>query len=134
MPLVTANYLGSNNEKTPRFPEKTKENTGFLFSEVDGGRTRNLRIDSPEGNNENTGCDDTLQQIQQQSESSDAQNAPIIDEKTMCLSVAIDSVRNSRLAVEKLLGSIPVDDHHSLGILGPIMASLRDAEREIGSI
>ena len=47
LPLANANPLGSNNEKTPRFPEKNKENTGFLFSEVDGGRTRNLRIDSP---------------------------------------------------------------------------------------
>ena len=31
------------NEKTLEFIEKTR----VLFSEVDGGRTRNLRIDSP---------------------------------------------------------------------------------------
>ncbi len=47
LPLETAGRGRSSNEKTPHFPEKTKENTGFLFSEVDGARTRNLRIDSP---------------------------------------------------------------------------------------
>jgi len=35
--------MPSENEKTLEFIEKTRA----LFSEVDGGRTRNLRIDSP---------------------------------------------------------------------------------------
>ena len=50
----------------------------------------------------------------------------------MLLSVAKESLRNSRQAVEKLLDSIPRDDHYFMGILGPILAALRDAERDIG--
>ena len=48
----------------------------------------------------------------------------------MCLAIAIDSVRNSRLAVEKLLESIAQDDLHSMKVLGPILSGMRDAERE----
>lgn len=67
----------------------------------------------------------------QQVELADPQNTPVTDEKTMCLAVAIDSVRNSRLAVEKLLCAILQHDHYSMGILGPILSGLKDAEREI---
>ncbi|MCY2977894.1 MAG: hypothetical protein NTU79_04420 [Planctomycetota bacterium] len=76
----------------------------------------------------------TPQQIQQQLESMGCQNTSSADEKTTCLTVAIDSVRKSRLAIEKLLGFISLDDHHSLGILGPILAGLRDAEQEVDKI
>ncbi len=74
------------------------------------------------------------QQIQQQLESMGYQNTSSADEKTTCLTVAMDSVRKSRLAVEKLLGFISLDDHCSLGILGPILAGLRDAEQAIDKI
>ncbi len=84
--------------------------------------------------NENIGVEQGVQHLVQQLESIDSHNATITDEKTMCLMVAMDSVRNSRQAVEKLLGSISLDDHYALGILGPILAGLRDAEREIGDI
>jgi hypothetical protein len=74
------------------------------------------------------------QQIQQQLQSTDPQNTSSTDEKTTFLAVAVDSVRKSRLAVEKLLGFISLDDHYSLGTLGPILAGLRDAEQEIDKI
>jgi hypothetical protein len=62
------------------------------------------------------------------------QNTSSADEKTTCLTVAVYSVRKSQLAVEKLIGFISLDDHSSLGILGPILAGLRDAEQEIYKI
>ena len=84
--------------------------------------------------NENVDETSAPQQIQQQLESMVYQNRSTIDEKTTCLTVAIDSVRKSRLAVEKLLGFISLDVNYSLGILGPILAELRDAEQEIDKI
>jgi hypothetical protein len=62
------------------------------------------------------------------------ENTSSTDEKTTCLTVAIDSVRKSRPAVEKLLGFISLDDHNSLGTLGPILAGVWDAEQEIYKI
>ena len=50
------------------------------------------------------------------------------------LATAKQSLEASRQAVEKLLDSIPRDDHYSLGVLGPILSSLRDAERDIERI
>ena len=47
----------------------------------------------------------------------------------MLLSVAKDSVRGSRLDDERLLDSLPLDDHYSMGVLGPILSGLRDLER-----
>ncbi len=95
-------------------------------------RTQGLKVHG--ATNEIVDETTTPQQIQQQSESTGCQNTSSADEKTMCLTVAIDSVRNSRLAVEKLLGSISLDDHYSMGILGRVLSALRDAEREIGSL
>lgn len=50
------------------------------------------------------------------------------------LSVAKESLRNSRRAVEKLLDSIQRDDNYAMGILGPIRSGLRDAEKAIDGI
>ena len=50
------------------------------------------------------------------------------------LSIAKESLEASRQAVEKLLDSIPLDDNYSLGILGPILGALRDADRDIDRI
>ncbi len=111
-----------------------EEKAGFSVERLRWELNPRWRICNPHGTNENTGNEDTPQQIQQQLESTDPQNTAIIDEKTTCLTAAIDSVRNSRLAVEKLLDSIPLDDHYSISILGPILTGLRDAEREIGGI
>ena len=74
---------------------------------------------------------DGVQHLVQQSESTDSKNTAISDDQTMLLTIAKDSLRNSRQAVQKLLDSIPMDDHYSLGVLGPILGALRDAEREI---
>ena len=92
------------------------------------------RICNPQETNENTGNADGVQHLVQQSESTDSKNIGFSDDKTMLLSVAKDSLRNSRQAVEKLLNSIPLDDHYAMGILGPILAELRDAEGNIDSI
>ena len=70
----------------------------------------------------------------QHSESTDSKNTAISDNQTMLLSVAKESLRNSRQAVEKLLDSIPRDDHYAMSVLGPILAALRDAERDIDRI
>jgi hypothetical protein len=92
-------------------------------------RTRGLRVHGAP--NEIVDETTTPQQIQQQLESMGFHDPPIADEKTMCLAVAMDSVRNCRLAVEKLLDSIAQDDLHSLKVLGLILSGMRDAEREI---
>ena len=84
--------------------------------------------------NENVDETTAPQQVQQQLESMGCQNTSTTDEKNTCLKVAMDSVRKSRLAVEKLLGFISLDDHYSLGILGPILAGLKNAEQEIDKI
>ncbi len=49
-------------------------------------------------------------------------------------SIAKESLEASRQAVQRLLNSIPLDDHYSLGVLGPILGALRDAERDIENI
>jgi hypothetical protein len=41
---------------------------------------------------------------------------------------AAKSIKQSRLAVEKLIDQTPKDDHHALGLLGPILAELRNAQ------
>jgi hypothetical protein len=51
--------------------------------------------------------------------------------ETDLLSIAQKSIESSRQAVERLIGSIPLDDQFSLGVLGPILAGLRDIEREL---
>ena len=58
----------------------------------------------------------------------------ILELDTNLLSMAKASLEASRQAVEKLLNSIPLDDHYAFGILGPILVTLRDAERDFGSI
>ena len=49
-------------------------------------------------------------------------------------SIAKESLEASRQAVQILLNSIPLDALFSLGILGPILGALRDAERDIENI
>ena len=80
-------------------------------------RTQGLKVHG--ATNENIGSNEVGERQEQQSELKDLQNTAIPDEKTMCLTVAIDSVRKSRQAVEKLLETISMDDHYSMGILGP---------------
>ena len=53
---------------------------------------------------------------------------------SVLLRVAKQSLEASRQAVEKLLNSIPLDDLYALGILGPILGALRDAEQDIENI
>ena len=53
---------------------------------------------------------------------------------SVLLRAAKRSLEASRQTVENLLNSIPLDDNYSLGILGPILGALRDAEREIDRI
>ena len=91
-------------------------------------------IKSHKATNENTGNKQGVQHLVQHLGLPDAQDTAFSYEKTTCLTVAMDSVRKSRLAVEKLLGFISLDDHYSLGILGPILAGLNDAEQEIDKI
>ena len=91
-------------------------------------------IKSHKGTNENTGNKQGVQHLVQQPGLPDAQDTAFSYEKTTCLTVAIDSIRNSRQAVEKLLDTIAKDDYYSMGILGPILAGLRDAEQEIDKI
>ncbi len=47
------------------------------------------------------------------------------------LTIAQQSIESSRRAVEKLIDSIPREDQFTLGVLGPILAGLRDMEREL---
>jgi hypothetical protein len=54
--------------------------------------------------------------------------------ETDLLSIAKGSISESRRAVERLIDSIPLDDHFSLGVLGPILAGLRDMERETNGL
>ena len=58
----------------------------------------------------------------------------ILASKTDLLSIAKQSLEASRQAVEKLLDSIHLDDHYSVGILGPILERLRESERDIVNI
>ena len=41
---------------------------------------------------------------------------------------AAKSLEQTRLAVEKLIDQTPIDDHYTLGLLGPILAELRNAQ------
>ena len=88
-------------------------------------------IKSHKATNENTGNKQGVQHLVQHLGLPDAQDTAFSYEKTTCLTVAFDSVQNSRRAVEKLLDSISRDDHYSMGILGPILSGLRDAEQLI---
>ena len=54
--------------------------------------------------------------------------------ETDLLAIAKQSIGSSRQAVEKLIDSISLDDHFALGILGPILSGLRDAENEIANL
>ena len=121
-------------KKTLDFQGKTLKNQGLgaMRAERLELSTQGLKVHGAP--NENVDQTTAPQQIQQQLESMGCQNTAITDEKTTCLTVAMDSVRKSRLAVEKLLGFISLDDHYSLGILGPILAGLNDAEQEIDKI
>jgi len=40
---------------------------------------------------------------------------------------ALKSIEQSRLAVETLIDSTSKDDYHTLGLLGPVLAELRQA-------
>ena len=42
-----------------------------------------------------------------------------------------DSIRNAAKSVEKLIDSTPRSDHHTLGLLGPVLAELRSAQATI---
>ena len=50
------------------------------------------------------------------------------------LAIAKQSIGASRRAVEKLIHSFPLDDQFTLGILGPILSGLRDAENDINGL
>jgi hypothetical protein len=50
------------------------------------------------------------------------------------LATAQRSIGDGTRAVEKLINSIPLDDHFALGVLGPILVGLRDAEKELQSL
>lgn len=50
------------------------------------------------------------------------------------LATAQKSIQASRLAIGKLIDAIPLDDHFALGVLGPILVGLRDAEKELQSM
>lgn len=52
----------------------------------------------------------------------------IVALETDLLAVAIQSLESSRQAVERLIGSIPLDNHFAMGILGPILAEIRTAQ------
>jgi len=54
--------------------------------------------------------------------------------KTDLLSVAKQSIQSSRHAVEKLIHSIPLADQFALGILGPILSGLKDAEKDVNAL
>lgn len=47
------------------------------------------------------------------------------------LAIAQQSISESRRAVERLMDSISLTDHFALGVLGPILAGLRNADRGI---
>ena len=121
-------------EKTLVSQGLTEKNQGLGAMRTLGlePRTQGLKVHG--ATNEIVDESTAPQQNQQQLESTDSQSTSSTDEKTMCLTVAIDSVRNCRQAVEKLLNTIAKDDRYSMGILGPILAGLRDAERDIGDI
>jgi hypothetical protein len=121
-------------EKTLISQRLTEKNQGLGAMRALGLEPRTQGLKVPGAPNEIVDETTAPQQIQQQLELSVSQNTSITDEKTTCLTVAIDSIRKSRLAVEKLLDSISKDDHYSMGILGPILTGLRDAEREIDKI
>ena len=118
-------------EKTLISQGLTQKNQGLGAMRALGLEPRPQGLKVHGAPNESVDETTTPQQIPQQLELSVSKNTSSTDEKTTCLTVAIDSVRNSKLAVEKLLDSIARDDQHSLGILGPILSGLRDAEREI---
>jgi hypothetical protein len=46
------------------------------------------------------------------------------------LAIAQKSIESSRRAVEKLIDSIPLADQFALGVLGPILSGLKEAERD----
>jgi hypothetical protein len=122
------------NEKTPRFPENDEEKAGFSVERLRWELNPRWRICNPQGTNENTGNPDVLEHLRQHSESTGSKNTGFSDSPAILLSVARESITISRHAVEKLLDSIPPDDHYSLGILGSVLVALRESERDIGGI
>lgn len=50
------------------------------------------------------------------------------------LSNAQRSIQASRSAIAKLINATPLDDHYTLGKLGPILAELRSAESILNAI
>jgi hypothetical protein len=75
--------------------------------------------------NENTGPNDGMPPQRQQFESVSLQT----DDRDALIKAAKESIRSSRQGVEKLIDSIPTDDHYILGILGRILSGLLDVER-----
>ena len=47
---------------------------------------------------------------------------------------ASKSIEQSRLAVENLIAATPIDDNHTLGLLSPILAELRNAQAMIDGL
>jgi hypothetical protein len=54
--------------------------------------------------------------------------------KNDLLTTAQRSIGDGTRAVDKLINSIPLDDHFALRVLGPILVGLRDAEKELQSL
>jgi len=131
VPLANPNHHLDKNEKTPRFPENTEEQAGFSGKRLRSELNRRWRICNPQETNENIGNPDGDQHLVQHSKLTVSKNTANPDSQINLLSIAKESLEASRQAVQKLLDSIPMDDHYSLGILGPILGALRDAEREI---
>jgi hypothetical protein len=46
----------------------------------------------------------------------------------------LKSIEQCRLEVEKLIDQTPKDDHHAIGLLGPILSDLRNAAREVAKL
>jgi hypothetical protein len=102
----------------------TEKNQGFARMRAEGlePSTQGLKVRS--GTNENTGDSDPPQHFQQHLEKPAFIETPEND----LLTVAKNSISSTRRDIEKLLESIPLDDEHTLGILGPILNDLESAQ------